>query len=276
MKILATDLDGTLFYPKDKKNMICHANLFFLQSFIDDGNEVILVSGRSVDYGKKVIEKIGRPCAYIGFNGSCAFKNNEFLFKNTIDNKDAIKFIEEIGDSYKNYGVFLMTDRGVTIKIRSKSNLVKRFCLWGYRLSGVYSEKVQIGDDLFKKELENGNIYKVMLFFGFTKRKMERANEATKFLRNAYDNFEISWSTSVIEITKKGCSKANALEKYISERGLNKEDVYVVGDSGNDISMFKAFHENSFCLGHSPASIKKYAKYSIEKFEDLSRYIYKR
>ena len=46
-KIIATDLDGTLFYPKDKNEMIYKPNLFFLQSFIDDGGKVILISGRS-------------------------------------------------------------------------------------------------------------------------------------------------------------------------------------------------------------------------------------
>ena len=39
MKILVTDLDGTLFYPKDKKAMICKENLDFVRNFIDKGNK---------------------------------------------------------------------------------------------------------------------------------------------------------------------------------------------------------------------------------------------
>ena len=70
-KILATDLDGTLFYPKDTKEMIAKPNLFFLQSFIDQGGKVILISGRSHVYCQKTVEKIGRPCATISYNGAC-------------------------------------------------------------------------------------------------------------------------------------------------------------------------------------------------------------
>ena len=54
MKVLATDLDGTLFYPKDKKNIICLENLKFIRDFIDEGNKVILISGRSFDFLKIV------------------------------------------------------------------------------------------------------------------------------------------------------------------------------------------------------------------------------
>ena len=59
---------------------------------------------------------------------------------------------------------------------------------------------------------------------------------------------------------------------------MNEKDseIYVVGDSGNDISLFKAYPKNSFCMGHAPDAVKKYAKYTIEKFEDLSRYIFEK
>ena len=59
-KVIATDLDGTLLYPKDKKNIVCKPNLYFLQSFIDKGGKVIIVSGRSLAYGLRVKERINR------------------------------------------------------------------------------------------------------------------------------------------------------------------------------------------------------------------------
>ena len=50
----------------------------------------------------------------------------------------------------------------------------------------------------------------------------------------------------------------------------------MVGDSGNDIPMFKEFPENSFCMSRAPETIQKYAKYTIDKYEDLSRYLIKK
>jgi len=274
MKVIATDLDGTLFYPRDKKNMIYAPNLFLLQNFIDKGGKVILISGRSVDYCKLVIKKLDRPASVIGFNGSCIYSDGKFIEKKVIPNEEAKILIKETFETFHNFGVFLMTDKGVTVHLKTKSKLVRFGSKIYYKNQKIYAEKLSFNEEDYEEELEHGNIYKIMLFFGITKRKMNAAREANKILRNSYENFECSWSTSVIEITLKGCSKSNALKDFVEINNIDKKDVYVVGDSGNDISMFKEFYENSFCMDHSPNSVKKYARYTIDKFEDLSRYIY--
>ena len=85
---------------------------------------------------------------------------------------------------------------------------------------------------------------------------------------------ESSWSNNAIEITNIQCSKGNAILKYICIKGISKEDVYVVGDSGNDISMFKEFKENSFCMSHAHRVVKKYSNNIIDKFVDLKKWLF--
>ena len=276
MKIIATDLDGTLFYPKDKIEMISPKNLYFLQNFIDEGNKVVIISGRSIDFGKKVINKIGRDCSIIGFNGTCVYSDNQFIEKKTMPNELVKEFIDDTFQTCKNFGVFLMTDKGVSVHLKTKSKFLRWCAKVYYKSQKIYAEQFSSLESDYEHELAYGNIYKAMLFFGISKRKMKAASEANKILRNSFENFECSWSGPVIEVTLKGCSKANALKDFIKLKNYSKDDVYVVGDSGNDISMFKEFYENSFCMEHSPKSIKKYARYTIDKFEDLSRYIYKK
>ena len=103
MKIIATDLDGTLFYPKDKIEMISPKNLYFLQNFIDEGNKVVIISGRSIDFGKKVINKIGRDCSIIGFNGTCVYSDNQFIEKKTMPNELVKEFIDDTFQTFKNF-----------------------------------------------------------------------------------------------------------------------------------------------------------------------------
>ena len=67
-KVLATDLDGTLFYPRDRKRMIRPKNLKCVRQIVDDGNELILISGRSYDFLKRVQQIIDRPCTFICYN----------------------------------------------------------------------------------------------------------------------------------------------------------------------------------------------------------------
>ena len=46
-KLIATDLDGTLFYPKKRIKMISKKNLRFLRDRIDKENHIVIVSGRN-------------------------------------------------------------------------------------------------------------------------------------------------------------------------------------------------------------------------------------
>jgi Cof subfamily protein (haloacid dehalogenase superfamily) len=275
-KIIATDLDGTLFYPKDKKEMIYKPNLFFLQSFIDNGGKLVLISGRSFKYCQKVIKKIDRETSVVSYNGACVFDGKKVIFENTLNNEDAAELIHDICQEYKNPGVFLMTEKGLFVHLRSKSKLVRQIYIWYYRGQKVYAEDLHVGEDLFEEQLKNGKIHKFMFFFGLGKRRRDKASKVTKILRNMNDNIEANWSGNVVEITPRGCSKNVALKFLLKEQGWSEKDLYVVGDSGNDISMFKEFHENSFCMGHSPKTVSKYAKYTIDKFEDLSRYIFEK
>ena len=68
-KILAVDLDGTLFYPMGRKQLVSDKNIEFLRKFIDQGNRVVLVSSRNEDTISKVIKEIDREVDFIGVNG---------------------------------------------------------------------------------------------------------------------------------------------------------------------------------------------------------------
>ena len=46
-KVLACDLDGTLFYPRQVGRCISRKNVRFLRRWIDAGNRVVLISSRS-------------------------------------------------------------------------------------------------------------------------------------------------------------------------------------------------------------------------------------
>ena len=59
-KLLAIDLDGTLFYPKRATRCICKKNVKFLRKWIDEGNKVVLVTSRSTQFTEKLKDEIKR------------------------------------------------------------------------------------------------------------------------------------------------------------------------------------------------------------------------
>jgi Cof subfamily protein (haloacid dehalogenase superfamily) len=275
IKAIATDLDGTLFYPKEKKKMICEANLFLLQQFADKGGKICLVSGRSIEYGKKVINKINRDCTVIGFNGSVIYSGGKIVFEEKIKNEEAKEIINNCYETFKNIGVMIMTDKGIFVHVNGFKHIGKFIFKIYKNHQKIYAEDMHYGEDAYKEEIDSGHIYKIMLAFGFSNKAKKKACAVNKILRSAYENLESSWSEQVVEVTPKGCNKASGVVDYIKYAGLKEDEIAVVGDSGNDISMFKKFYSNSFCMARAAKVVKKYAKYEIDTFKDLGRYIFK-
>lgn len=276
IKYIATDLDGTLFYPKDKKNLVSKENLFFLQSFIDNGGKVILASGRSIEYGKKVEKAIGRECILIGYNGAILYENGETISSSCIDKDEVKEIIDDVTKIYKLPAVLIMTEKGFYIKVREGRGIFKFFYLIYNKSLGNYGEIYHTNNEEFDDAFNNQKIYKLMFFVGITPHKKKQAKELNKMIRNAFTNIESSWCNQVIEITPKNCNKGSRIREYCNLKNIKDDEIFVVGDSGNDISMFKEFPETSFCMSRAPEVIRKYAKFTISRYEDLSRYIIKK
>ena len=273
-KVIATDLDGTLFYPKDKKNLIHGKNLYFLQSFIDKGGKVILVTGRSLDFGYKTIKKINRDCSVIAYNGGALYFDNKVIKELFVPNDFAKEVIDWVWDKYEIPGVFIMTDKGLFTRLRYKNRIIVALFKAYYATQKVYTEEHDYTYSAYDRELTSGKIFKVMLYFGLGKRRRNLAYEACEVVKKEKPGLEYAWSKNVIEITAEGTGKAKTLIEFCNDFKINKEDIYVIGDSGNDVPMFDEFYENSFCMSHAPKRVKEKAKYVVRNFEDLSRYIY--
>ena len=114
-----------------------------------------------------------------------------------------------------------------------------------------------------------------MIFFGLGKNKGKLSKEINKELREKFPEIESSWSLIVNELTPKGCNKGEGLKRYCKLVNIDPKDLYVVGDSGNDITMFNYFHENSYCMAHAYPSVKKYAKHIIAHVYNLGKLVLK-
>ena len=95
-KVIATDLDGTLFYPKKRLRMINTNNKLFLRKFIDEGGKVVLVSGRNLRYLEKVKRKLNRPVDAIGCNGAFIKVNDDFIKKSYMNNLKLVKALNDM------------------------------------------------------------------------------------------------------------------------------------------------------------------------------------
>ena len=272
-KVIATDLDGTLFYPRRRFKMIAKKNIEFLRRFIDEGGRLLLVSGRNINYLNKVKTKINRPVDFAGCNGSFIYVNNQLIRHSLIDNKKLNVMLDDIKKRFSPVSIFLMCDDYNFIIPKREFGLFNRFGYTVYQIyQGIYKEEAIKSDKLLHEQLENGKILKVMLFFGPANKAKRRSKAANKILRELYPDFEFSWSDQAIEITNASSSKALAIKVYLDYLKINHHNIMVVGDSGNDISMFRTY-ENSFCMANASDEIKKYAKNQIKSVSGIEKYL---
>lgn len=87
-------------------------------------------------------------------------------------------------------------------------------------------------------------------------------NEIEEKLIHKYgDHFEVFRTTPrQIEMGPKGYTKGDTLARLMKNFGWSKDEVFVFGDGGNDISMFKQTNY-SFAMGQALESVKNEAKY---------------
>lgn len=275
-KILVTDLDGTLFYPKRKLTLIPSKSVKFLQDFIDNGNKVVIASGRNFAFGKKVAKKIDRNIDFFGCNGMMIYKDRVKVFENHFKYEELRNYLDNILEKFEPTTFAIMSDKHNLIVCPLKYKFMMRigYPIWA-NSQGVYKEPYKlVNKETFNNILKSDKIYKVMIFFGLGKKAVSKATIVATYLRKHYDLYEASSSSISIELTPKGINKGEAIDVYLENSPEVKDyEVCVVGDSGNDVPMFRKFYENSFCMSHSRSGVQKNAKYIIDSFSDLKNYL---
>lgn len=274
-KLIATDLDGTLFYPKKTFRMVSKASRTFIDRFTDDGGRLVLVSGRTRFSCEKVAQKLGKKLDFVACNGACIVSNGTLIRDESFEPQALKEMIAKITSQYPlMFPAIFTKHRGMVIKW---SDLTRMVAL-GYRLYTFfqfnYREMFVCNDRAYYEELEKGEVYKVLLMFGTSKKKIEMAEQATGDLAKEFPNASFAWSKQTVEVTPGSCTKSDGLLFYLDYNGFNHDNVLVVGDSGNDISMFDAFPETSFCMEHSPKSVQEHAAHVIGRFHELEDFIY--
>ena len=276
IRLLATDLDGTLFYPKRIFSGISKKNKDFLKKFTENGNKLVLVSGRNINICKRISKKIKAPVSMIGCNGSVIYKDNEFFYDQPMDTEVVRKFYEKNKYADNIVAWVFMSDRYPLVLVPVRLNFFTRMGVLFYmRTQFFYRDKLSYGEKKLYKLFndDKAHIYKMMPVYGVGKKKIEVARkEYDKFLDAYSTEFEILWSRESIEFMKKGVNKANALKNFINVLKINSDEVAVAGDSGNDIPLFENF-SNSYVMKHAPEEVKEKAKVQIDGVYCISDYV---
>ena len=105
MKILASDFDGTIYYPDDSEKNIRNVNS--IRNFILKGNIFCIITGRNYSDIKLLLNKYNIPYSYlICEDGAKIFNNMDYCIDTIYMDKELIKEIINILEEY-NYDYYL-------------------------------------------------------------------------------------------------------------------------------------------------------------------------
>lgn len=274
-KILATDLDGTLLYPRKFFRCIPKKNVKFLRHWIDCGNKLVLVSSRGPKFMELLKEEIQRDFDYISYTSSYIVSEGKVIKDESIDGSEMDTILHNINENYHPLAYLMeLKDQPMLIKnLKVGTRLLIAFYKIYWFFQGKSREPYILSNKVFDDEIKKGKVYKVMVFFGLRKKNNKISKEINKNLREQFPDVESSWTSIINEITPKNCNKGEGLKYYCDYHKINHDDVYVVGDSGNDITMFNLFHEHSYAMAKAYPSVKKYARHTISRVYKLDKLV---
>lgn len=273
IKLLGIDLDGTLLYPKRRLTIMIKKNALFLRRFIENGGEVVLVSGRNPMLQKKIEKKVGHSISLLGCNGSYSVEDGKVFQSKPMNNADALEIYAKLRGRFGIQFWFLF-DASNTMHMVTHG--MKGILVGAARMVNLlslnYREKIVVGEKAFVKALTEGTNFKLMPVFGIDRKAKDRAMQAYLAINDLFkDKLFVCESNNALEISALGANKASGLLEFCKRKGYSPNEVAVIGDSGNDKAMFEVF-EHSFVMDHAEAHVQQAAKYKIHRVYDVEKY----
>lgn len=252
MKYLACDLDGTLL---SEDQTISRENLEAIVGFKAEGNKFVISTGRNVDSIYDLFKDYPEiEYDYIvACNGAIVLDNNKEVISNKyISNDIAEKIINDFIDK-EDICIHFEAD-GQHYLVESK----------GLEYASCLSEDIKDMLLRFEDRISIDDIFETKRKYSFisifsTNKDMEVAEEVKNLLIETYgQDLEAFRNQFFVDIAPKDCSKGNGLRSILELNNIKEENLYAIGDSFNDVSMFE-LTENSFTFHHVEEELKSFA-----------------
>lgn len=246
--LVAIDLDGTLL--KDDKTISTNS-IKFLKEFENNGNYVVIASGRAPRSILKYQQILNLNSPFIAYNGAYARSlHTNYKLDYKISFLDVIKIYND--------------NINKTISLMMCESKDKMF------LDKIDNKLINFFEPMNMKVIK-GNINKILnedVYSCIVKIKSPLKDNQEKISKyfSKFKNLEVRfWSHcdyAELFITK--VSKGSALEKIVKFCNVLKQNVLVFGDAENDIEMLSTFN-NSFLMKNGLEELKDKVKYITKK-----------
>ena len=223
-KLLAVDIDGTLCVPGQE---IPVEVIESLRKCVKSNILVVLSTGKKFTSIQTLCENIGIEGPVITCNGAIVIeaRTQKILFSHFLSKNLYRKIIWTLRNDGRN-DIAVFTDQDITC---TSVNLASKL------LSSINEPTTRFVSSLLS--LSSENVAKILIAF-----------EKVETLRSVYDSYSHQYgndcsiaitSEKFLEFMSLNASKGKALLKLAKSIGIVRKNIACIGDSDNDLSMFK-------------------------------------
>ena len=232
IRLLATDIDGTLLNPQFQ---ISERDLAALRHAHAAGVEIVLVTGRRHTFALPIARQLGFDLWLISSNGAVT---------RSLSGESFHRDLMPSGTCRQLCGA-MQEFRGNTVLTFDKETkgaiVLERLDELGASIRRWLEKNMEFIE--FVIPIENALVADpVQAMFCGTMARMSAAlrtldgaglDGKVTILRTEYPERDLS----MIDVLNTGCSKGHALERWAKHRGFQREEVMAIGDNHNDIEM---------------------------------------
>lgn len=251
IKIIATDLDGTLLAPDHVS--ITPRTLSALTKAHEIGVKIAISTGRTLSLIKDVAEKLPFVDYIIYSNGAGVYDCNkkQTVFVEPVKKSKSVKITDLLDKLGVYYNVY--ADGNIWLTPASDTSIFEKVDLPKDFIHQFLATAITVDD--IKKETADKDTEMIVVYFA----PDEARNEIMSLVTTSGNLHTVSSFSDNIEIMSEKASKGNAVKAICDILGCTAENAMTFGDAWNDCSMLE-FAEHSFAMANGDEKCKQSAK----------------
>ncbi len=275
IKLIAADVDGTLL---NSKHEISPETCRMIHAAQERGVRFAIASGRIYRDIRVLLDRYKIACECVSMNGAEYFDQQGNCIEGIYIGESKAREILSVMRSSGKFAVEIYTDQGcytLDSKLKTWHGLMKRARSYRPNLGTLKNIFYALRND----HLRQMHYIKDLDVFMRSDRKIAKfisfgddAAEIQELYRTVEALGGVAVSASFrtnIEVNDEAATKGYILQRIAKKAGLREDEVMVVGDGLNDLSMFQAFPSHSAAMGNAIPEIKAAAAF-VTKSQDES------
>jgi len=234
IRLLATDIDGTLLNPEFQ---ISEGDLAALRRAHAAGIEIVLVTGRRHTFALPIAKQLGFDLWLISSNGAVTRSLTGETFHRDMMPAETCRKLCGAMQEFRGNTVLTFDQEAKGAIVLERLDEVGLSIRRWLEKNMQYIEFVVPIEKALVRDPVQAMFCGTMLRMNAALRVLEQAgmDGLVTVLRTEYPVRDLS----MIDVLNTGCSKGHALERWAAYRGYRREEVMAVGDNHNDVEMLE-------------------------------------